>query len=62
MYLKMYLLLYLFMPKKMQTFKLSDNLITELQKASKKKKLPFNRYCEEVLSMFSIVDYLIVKK
>lgn len=33
----------------MQTLKLDGSLITELKKAAKKKKVPFNRYCENVL-------------
>lgn len=50
MYLKMHLLLHLFMAKKMQTLKLDPELIKDLKKLSKKKKVAFNKECEEALT------------
>lgn len=49
MYLKMYLLLHLFMAKKMQTLKLDPKLIKDLKRMSRKHNVPFNALCEMVL-------------
>jgi hypothetical protein len=45
----MYLLLHLFMAKEMQTLKLNPELIKDLKRTAKKKKVSFNSYCESIL-------------
>lgn len=44
------------MAKEMQTLKLNPELLKDLKRTAKKKKVAFNSYCESVLLMHHFID------